>query len=245
MKRGYCILGLFLILFACGLSDIWATTTTVHYTYGGNIKALVNIPNTAATTHPVIIYNYDEFYDWAGPQISKAQGYDLDQFIAVFEKWGFITIIPLERYRKLRALQGAIAYANAMPEADKNEIHIIGLSEGAFLSLLSVNDMPSVKSITLIAPQTINYTGHFSLPELMKELKTFDIPVLLIVGANDKKWRLKMVQVLYRILKQEKKNITYIEYYCDNKWFRNPENAYMLEIYKFITKKKYKEKITI
>ncbi|MCP4050755.1 MAG: hypothetical protein GY730_08635, partial [bacterium] len=167
----------------------------------------------------------------------KKNGYDLIAFSKEFERWGFISIIPLERFRKLRALKGAVMLAGTIPKAKKNDIHIAGLSEGAFLSLLSVENSRSVKTLTMIAPQSIHYTGKFSFPEIIRQIDKFKIPVLLIVGKNEKKWRLKVTDLIRRIFIQKKKKLSYVEYDCDKRWFWNSQNIYMNDIYRFITGK--------
>ena len=216
------------------LPSLILATQVVNYSYFGNYKALVNIP-AGKTNLPVIIYNYDEYYDWAGPELAKRKGYDLYAFAQEFASWGFICIIPLERYRKMGALQGAIQYAHNMPEANADLIHVVGISEGAFLSLLSVKDTPRVRTLTLLAPSSINYTGYFSFPTVLYHMKDFNVPVLFIIGANEKEWRLRLTRVLMRILDEKKKPVRFLEYDCDKRWFWNPKNQYMQEIYSFVT----------
>jgi len=203
----------------------------------GNYKAIVSYPQKKGKL-PVIIYNYDEYYDWAGKKLANKQGYSLENFAKEFNRWGFICIIPLERYRKLGALKGAIEYAKNLKRAKKNDIHIIGLSEGAFLSMLSTDNMPKIRSMTLLAPKSINYTGHFSLPQVIRQIKKFTPSILFIVGSNEKNWRLRLSKTLHRILVENKNRIKYIEYPCTKKWFFNQDNLFMHEIYRFITRGK-------
>lgn len=223
-----------LVIFFIFPGILCATQVLVDYDYFGNFRALVTIP-AGKTNLPVIIYNYDEYYDWAGPALAKRRGYDPYAFATEFERWGFICIIPLERYRKMGALQGAIQYAANMPEANAHEIHVVGISEGAFLSLLSLKGMPRVRSLTLLAPASINYTGFFSFPTVLYHMENFNVPVLFIIGANEKEWRLRLTKVLVRILGEKKKSVRLLQYECDKRWFWNPQNQFMQEIYTFVT----------
>ena len=69
----------------------------------------MSVPNFPGK-RPVIIYSYDEFYDWAGPKLSYTAGYNLHDFAAEFTRWGYIVFIPLERFRKVNAIRGSIDY---------------------------------------------------------------------------------------------------------------------------------------
>jgi hypothetical protein len=231
-------------LFALLLIFIFCTSAKnenikeIHYSYLGNFKALISRPNKPSSKKlPVIIYNYDEYYDWIGKNKALKKGYDLHKHMKEFNHWGFICIVPLERYRKLNALKGAIKYANNLPDSNPNEIHVVGLSEGAFLSIISLKNLPKVTSLSLLAPQTINHTGFLSIPQLLRDIEYIKSPILFILGIEEKEWRIKIAELLLRILQENKKEITYLEYPVDKKWFRNHKNAFMSEIHRFITGK--------
>jgi hypothetical protein len=234
------VLCIFVTIFGKALKTIKPPKDVIEipYTYGGNFTAWVSIPKIKATKKlPVIIYNYDEYLDWAGMKLASRSGYNLHEFMKEFNHWGYICIIPMERYRKLNALKGAIKYAKTLSYADPNNIHIVGLSEGAFLSLLSLKEVPQVASITLLAPQSIHYTGKLSFPQILREIKSINVPILFVIGTQEKLWRLKTTKLLLRLLTENKKNVKFLEYPVDKKWFRSHTNGYMQDIHIFLTGK--------
>ena len=134
-------LAIYLCLSCSGFSKIEAAPIKkISYTYGDNFKGWLTIPKKSGKL-PVIIYNYDEYFDWAGEKYSGQNGYDIKEFMREFERWGYICIVPLERFHKANAIKGAIKYVEGLPQVDKKNIHIVGLSEGAFLSLLTVDTL--------------------------------------------------------------------------------------------------------
>lgn len=208
----------------------------ISYTYGDNFKGWITIPKKSGKL-PVIIYNYDEYFDWAGDKLAAQNGYDIKSFMREFERWGYICIVPLERFHKANAIKGAIKYVEGLPQVDKKNIHVVGLSEGAFLSLLTVDIMPEVASVTLLAPITIHYTGFYSIPEALKKMRSIHQPILYVVGKEEKFWKVNMTELVYKLLVQEKCKVTYREYPEKRRWFWNPTHQFMTDIYQFITKK--------
>lgn len=214
-----------------------STIETIAYSYAGNFKGWALIPDKPGKL-PVIIYNYDEYFDWAGEKLANQKGYNIKNFMRTFEKWGYICIVPLERYHKANAIKGAIQYAESLPASDKTKIHIIGLSEGAFLSMLTVDSMPEVASVTLLAPMTIHYTGYYSIPEALKKMKKIKQPMLYMVGKEDRLWKLNITELIYKLLVQEKCKVTYKEYSESRRWFWDPTHLFMTDIYQFISQTK-------
>ena len=53
----------------------------------------------------------------------------------LFESWGYLSFIPLERNVDVNSIKGAIKFLRKHPKVDVNNIHIIGISQGTFLSL--------------------------------------------------------------------------------------------------------------
>lgn len=207
---------------------------SVHYTHAGNYKAWLSYPSSMipGKKYPVIVYNYDEFVDWTGLELAKKRGYDIFAIMARFNKWGFICIVPQERYHKLNALKGAIAYANRLPRA--GDIHLVGMSEGAFLSILSLEDSPHVSSITAILPLAIHDTGKFSLAEILRRKEIAKIPMLLLLGTAEKRWRTKDTQLIQRIYAQNNQQIRVKTYYEKREWFWQPDQTFMWDIYNYI-----------
>jgi len=210
------------------------TPKSVYYAYAGNYKAWVSYPANMleGKKYPVVIYNYDEFVDWIGPKMAKKRGYDLFAIMRRFNKWGMICIMPQERYHKLNALKGAIAYARELPVAGK--IHLVGMSEGAFLSILALENNPDVSSITAILPLAIHDTGKFSLAEVLRQKEIAKIPLLLILGTAEKKWRTKDTQLIQRIYAQNNQRIRVNTYYEKRDWFWQSDQIFMWDIYNYI-----------
>jgi dienelactone hydrolase len=208
--------------------------SSVYYAYAGNYKAWVSYPATMIPDkkYPVVIYNYDEFVDWIGPKLAKKRGYDLFAIMKRFNKWGMICVMPQERHHKLNALKGAVIYAKKLPAAGK--IHVVGMSEGAFLSILALESSPDVSSITAILPQSIHDTGKFSLAEVLRQKDIAKIPLLLILGTAEKHWRIKDTQIIQRIYAQNNQQINIKSYHEKREWFWKPDQIFMWDIYNYI-----------
>ncbi|MBT6120162.1 hypothetical protein HOH45_01695 [bacterium] len=212
--------------------------SVVPYSYAGNYKAVVYTPKKLKNL-PVVIYNYDQFLDLAGKELALKKGYDLESFLKAFGGWDMICIIPLERHHKLNAVKGAIAYAGSLEQANKDNIHIVGVAEGAFLSLLSLDSFPGVKTVTIISPQMRHQTGHLSLPGLARKIGKIKADVMLIVGQRETTWRLTISEIILSLFQQKGKHVRIKTYDRGRKWFWNPEHEFMSDIYEFITNKPY------
>ncbi len=209
-------------------------TQQIHYSYGGNFKAYIRVPNNKEGLLPVIIYNYDDYLDWVGESMAKERGYDIKTFIKVFSHWGAITIVPLERYRKLNAISGALNLIKQIPQADLTNIHVIGISEGALMSLLAPLTRYNVKTVSILAPQTLHETGALSFPEFMRGIDKLSARVFILVGTGDERWRLQSSKILHRALQERGKEVTVYQYPNKRHWFWSPENYYMNDIHRFI-----------
>ncbi len=206
----------------------------IYFNYSSNTRGLISYPNTAAPCG-VIIYNYDEFWDYAKEPGAIARGYDIRKFMQVFNSWGYACIIPINRYRKVDAIKGAIIYAQNDPKIAKNNVHIIGVSEGAFLSLYCAT-LP-VNSFTLITPTSINKSRELSLKSTNRILPNIKTRILFLNATQDELWKQDHVNELVTLLKSHKLNVTYKEYMVTHAWFWDQDQGYMLDIYKFITGK--------
>ena len=207
---------------------------SVYYSHPGNYKAWLSYPKNMipGKKYPVIVYNYDEFLDFAGIELAKKRGYDIFAIMATFNKWGFICIVPQERHQKLNALKGAITYAKRLPKA--GDIHLVGMSEGAFLSILSLENNPKVKSITAILPLAIHNTGKLSLAEILRRKEIAKTPMFLLLGTAEKHWRTKDTQIIQRIYAQHKQPISIKTYHEKREWFWQPDQTFMWDIHSYI-----------
>lgn len=223
---------LIILSFLC--FSIQAEPKLIRYSYLGNFKALVNVPAIPGKL-PVIVYGYDEFYDWAGKAFSYSSGYNLHQISDAFSRWGYISIIPIERYRKVNAILGAFQYLQNHPKVDTSNIHFIGLSEGAFMGLIAYQKQRKFKTLTLLAPISIDDKGYLSLHRFQYHFKKETIPVLFL-EAKDVAWRINSQRDILYSMKQYFSNITYYSYDLKKHFFWNPSFSYMDTIQKFLAK---------
>jgi hypothetical protein len=236
-KRVLILLGPMIIaILMMGYSLPGAAINEVWYQQQGNFRAKVYIPTRTLrpVRYPVIIYCYDEFIDRVGEDFSANKGYDLNRHILEFSRWNVIVIVPMERYRKLNAINGAIRYAKELPQADPNRIHIVGISEGGVLGLIA-GQTHSVRSITVITPLEINDKGTFSYISIGKASRDSPRPVLLITAGKDTRWRqqdnARLLWFLQRNSKLEQRT-----FQNSREWFWNEKNPYMWDIRNFINR---------
>ncbi|NBV41366.1 hypothetical protein EBR96_01155, partial [bacterium] len=130
----------------------------IRYSHNGNFLGKLLIPENKSGPAPVIIYVYDEFVDRVGESFAAKRRYDINRHMMEYGKWNAIVIIPMERYRKLNAIQGAIEYARSLPGADPNRIHLVGVSEGGILCLRAA-ERGKVRTVTVITSSEIADKG--------------------------------------------------------------------------------------
>ena len=219
---------LFFLFFFCSFT--FPNLKEVHYTYSGNHKAYLYMPNIVGKL-PVIIYNYDQFYDWAGPFASKSLGYDLLSVMRLFSDWGAITIIPLNRFRNLKSIQGAINYAKSLPNADVSQIHLMGLAEGATLSLFSLSSDSNIKSLILVAPDNLESKGALSISNFVRNYNRLTMPILFLSAAYEKKYKIEFYKYLLSVLNKYDLSITIKEYPLNRKGFWSTTHKFNNDIY--------------
>lgn len=210
----------------------FSMTKEFDYTHLGNFNGLIHIPDLPGKL-PVIIYAYDEFYDWAGHQLSQSTGYNLHSFAEAFANWGYIVVIPIERYRKVTAIKGVFEYLKDVPKADLSRIHMIGVSEGALLNLVVYQEIRTVQSLTLIAPVTINDKGYLSLNRFKYFFHSEDIPVLFL-EAKDLGWRINAQRDVLNELNQHFNDITYYSFDIKKRYFWEPSFSFMSIVREFL-----------
>lgn len=211
----------------------------IHLSSGGNVSAIYSPVKQIGSKHsksPVIIYMYDEFLDRVTGGRAKEFGYDLDAHIQQFNQWGFSVIVPMEKFRKFRALKAAIRYAIHNEGLTQQDIHLIGLSEGAYMALFALEFFPDIKSVTVVAPQSIYSVGPFSLSQLNKFIHKQSTPVLFLSAKSDIFIRVKSEGILVNFLKKSPIRLKYKPYPVKVKWYRNEQNVFMTDIQRFIKK---------
>jgi dienelactone hydrolase len=238
MKTQWRIFNFTLISFLAS-SSIWALPegiTELKYHYGGNFKAWVSYPQKAKSA-PVIVYNYDEYWDWTQDKEKAEKTYPLTEIMKTFSKWGYICIVPIERYRKAYAITGAIGYAKTHFGA-QNKIYLVGVSEGAYLAVIGLKVPVELDGIVLITPSSIHPYGPLSDQVALQMLQKNAKSVLYLVATKDPNWKIQQTLHFYELLKQTQFKVLYKEYPQNHMWFWDPNNSFMIDIYEFITQQK-------
>ena len=207
---------------------------TIEYSYTQNFKGWFITPDKPGRV-PVIIYNYDQAFDWLGEKAAKKQGYDVKEIMRTMARRGYAVFVPVERYRKILAIKGAVEFLKKQSQIDLTQLHVLGVSEGAFLSLLALSDLnTSVRSLTAISPTPLNDTGHFSLSELILHADAIQCPVLIITGKWERKWTKHRVAVVKQILEEHNIDVEFEEYPVDKEAFWKADTEYMTRAYDFM-----------
>lgn len=211
----------------------------VPYSFVGNYEGLLTIPQKSLNHRlPAILYVYDEYYDWVGPDVAKTFGYDLSFIAKAFASKGYVTMIPLDRNQQVNSLTGALLYLKKHPQVDPNQIHVIAQSEGAFLALLALKEATPVASMTLISPILINDTKYYSLSSLFRQVEILDVPLFIVYPDGDQLWRRRSSERIYQVLSQFKVNIIQKHYPEPKRWFWDIQNYYVRDIFDFIDEPK-------
>ena len=192
---------------------------TLSLSYAGNFKVQESLPPLKKKPYPVIIYNHDPYHDWASRDVSYLH--------KIFNQWGFATIFPISKHRKLNALHGTLLYVRNSPELDIENTYLIGIGSSGLLSLLVAPHFPKLKHIILIAPHGIDTTGHLSLLNLKKIIPKIKQPITVFFSKKDSLWRLREQKKIVVLLEQYNKSITIIPYNVNHKWFRKNQGHYI------------------
>jgi dienelactone hydrolase len=214
--------------------NLLATETSfkeIKYEYLGSYNAYMAKP-VGTGPFPAIVYSYDEFIDWAGQYVANKRGYNLKKFASYFASQGYVVIIPLERYRKVNAVLGAIDYLDNQSFVQNKSIHLMGVSEGAFINLIALQKTNKIRSNICIAPIIINEKGYLST-------NSFSFPTskrvpILFLEARDVGWRINSQRKIYNELKKTYPNITYKTYHVKKRWFWFYHNRFMIDIHDFL-----------
>ncbi len=220
----------FLFSYNCVAKPI--LTEEIQYYYLGSYKALMGKPKGKGP-FPVIIYSYDEFHDWAGPKLANKIGYNLKEVAKYFIKKGYICVIPVDRFRKVNAIIGIAKYLERKSYVSKNNIHLIGMSEGAFLNYIATFKYPHFKSMISIGPIGINDKGYLSLSHNLRINNNSNIPVLFLM-IRDVGWRINEQSKVYRLFKTKFNSVKLITYYKEKRWFWNINHKYIKDINNFL-----------
>ena len=190
----------------------------VRYDYLGSYKAIISKPKGKGP-FPVIIYSYDEFYDWSGKKLANKQGYNLEYIAAYFAQLGYVCVIPIERFRKVKSIIGISSYIKTKHYIDPNNIHLVGMSEGGFLNIIAAETIKNFASMTLIGAIEINDKGYLSNSIFnYKKALNPTMPILFIM-IHDVGWRIKYQKALYKKINLFYKNIKLKKIYKEKRWF--------------------------
>ena len=197
-----------------------STIETVRYYYLGSYHAIVGTP-VGEGPFQVIIYSYDEIYDWSGELLANRIGYNLEEIARYFSKRGYLCVIPLNRYRKINAIKGITAFLQSNALAKKDDIHLVGMSEGAFMNMIIAHQIPGFKSLVCVAPIMINDKGALSYKEfLYYDSKNLDLAVMFLF-VYDVGWRIKQQQRLAKLLEKFYPTMTLRRYNKEKRYFFN------------------------
>ena len=205
----------------------------IQYSYLGNFQATLSLP-LSPPPYRAIIYSYDEFYEIAGVDKAIQQGYHLDNMIRTYQSLGYAVLVPQNRHHSHKSIQGAIQFLKNRKDINNNQIYLVGISEGAILTLLAAIHEPSVRAIVLIAPKNIHDTGTFSLPGIERIIEDFHTPTLLLVGNESTNNDVMSARNLRKLLTLNHRPHTYKEYYVNKRWFWNHRKKHIKEVYDFL-----------
>ncbi len=206
--------------------------TQARYHYMGSYKTLISKPEGKGP-FPVIIYNYDEFYDWAGKILSDKKGYRLEGIATFFSQRGYVCVIPIERFRRVNAIIGVTKFLKKKGYVDTKRIHLVGMSEGGFMSMVAAQKHADYASMILIAPIEIHDKGYLSRTFFLHQRpKNLNMPVFFMF-VGDVAWRIQSQQYVYNTLDQFYESLTLKTYYKEKRWFWKIDR-YGDEIHRFI-----------
>ena len=229
----YYFISLFLCLFFSVHSNVSAEVIDVKYSFLGNYEGKIFIPESDERL-PAIIYNYDEYLEAVGEDIARKKGYNLYKIASLFAKWGYITFVPMKRRQQVNSIKGALKYLSHHDKVDPNRIHLIGVSEGAFLSLLATEGIYKPRSLIMIVPVPPHAKGKYSLPEVLRQVDAFTMPTFIITGRMDLTWKQHYGEIIRDVLKQYNLPYHHKSYMRAKWWFWNPEHYFMDDIYTFL-----------
>jgi len=226
------LLGILLTVASFSFGKVKEDTRNIRYYYLGSYRALVGVPEGRGP-FPVVIYSYDEFYDWAGPILSNKQGYNFKDIVSYFMDQGFVCVIPLSRFRRVDSIVGVAHYLEKKAFVDPNNIHLVGMSEGAFLNYVATYKYPKFKSMVAICPIQINDKGYLSGTHNYLKPTNPKLPVLFIM-VRDLGWRINAQNKVYNIFKSKYKYVTLRTYYKEKRWFWDLNNLYGKDVNLFL-----------
>lgn len=213
------------------------TKQEVRYTYGGNFKANLYIPDISQPHYPVIIFGYDDFYENIGEKKAKEKGYDIDAFAKEFTDWGYITLIPIGQLQNPNAITGACHFLQNHPKIDKQNMHIIAANTHA-VSALAAHSIPlPIKSLVVITPRDIDDTRFTSIPQIKRFLPNFKEKILVLGSNKESVWATQSQLRLITVLQSAHLDVTHKTYLYKKPWFWNPKNVFMQDIKSFIENK--------
>ena len=187
-------------------------------TYKNNLIA-ISSRNRGFKKKSAIIYSHGKFIEDFGINSALNFGYDLYNIMSAVEKAGYFCFIPLRpkdtKDNEIDIIENAIEY---LKKKKLPNIGIIAYSKGANLAI----NTPAINNLSaavIIAPRMKEDT--------INRINAFKVPLLLILGANEKK----------AFRQNPKKNKKEIKIYRqDHIWFWQPRGQYWTDSINFIKK---------
>ena len=107
------------------------------------------------------------------------------------------------------------------------------MSEGAFLNLIASYKYPKFKSMTCIAPISINDKGYLSLSRKYQLTINHSIPIFFLM-VRDVGWRINEQAKVYRLFKTKFNSVKLKTYYKEKRWFWDMKHKFAKDINMFI-----------
>lgn len=205
---------------------------TVRYYYLGSFKSIVGRPKGNGP-FPVVIYSYDEFYDWSGRVLANNRGYVLEDIARYFARLGYVCVIPIQRYRRVSAILGVAHYIRNKPFIKQDQLHLVGMSEGAYMNFIAAEKAPLFASMTAIAPIIINEKGYLSKFEFWHRSPALPHMPVFFMMVYDVGWRINSQQDVLGQMRTRYNTITVKRFDREKRWFWNI-SRYGRDVHRFI-----------
>lgn len=206
----------------------------VTYSKEHNLKGYLTRPK-GNSPFPVAVYHHGGL----GPHIG---GSPKETSLALAEA-GYIGFSPIRRKTAPMAdaiedANAAMSFIDALPDADKTKIAILGFSRGGHLAVYSGAGNTNVKAMILMACAP----GRRGQEEFLSRVRDVQAPVLLLVAENDNR-QVDHVALAYKIKKtldeaqKDSKLIVYPRYKEDGHEMFFEIGSYWRDVVAFLDEK--------
>lgn len=219
---------------------------------GGTLKADLATPAAADGKSPAVVYLHGAYVRRLGADRAAEGGYDVGEFARAFADAGYVAIAPIRVTEStgdngdavidegLSAVLAALDFLRARDDVDARRIALVGFEEGATIALWAVARMPDIAAAVAMSPSAM--TGRAEAETMTLErfiegdaIKAIRAPILVTVGREEGRGTRRRADDLTQKLMRSYKRFRYIHTYRgDSRWFRQPRDAVMADILKFL-----------